>query len=172
MSACKHPSVLAISAQHLLAEGSIETYDAVYRWHCPLCGMPRRTTRLADTMYALRHAYGWVIDTVRDNGQDMLARYVLVEAGDMPGDPSTGTHPRVLTRARAAVQATMRAALSADTTPSWTAAAANPKYWRCTNCQRVTSKPEGDLMLGGWRKVQCECASGKYTVYIPTLSAD
>jgi hypothetical protein len=95
----RHQTILRGAAEELRRTGTIRTYDAVYRWVCPQCGQTHRTTRLADAVYALRHAYGWQITTHAEAGN--LAVYTLDKAGDMPGEDN-GPHPRRLVRVQKA----------------------------------------------------------------------
>jgi len=149
----KHQTILRGAAEELLRTGHIDTYDAVYRWVCPDCGMPQRTTRLADTIYALRHSYGWDIKTHQPN-HDMLASYVLVTAGDMPGDGSLGPHPRQLVGEKKS-----NSIHQYDGKPIPVEAIPSPKRWRCRRCKRETSQPDGEPMLGGYRLVRCSCVA-------------
>lgn len=155
MAVHRHPPVLRIAAQHLVRVGRIETFDAVYRWQCPDCGLPRRTTRLADTMYALRHAYGWDIVTIQPHGE-VLAAYVLVKAGDMPGETNT-PHPRQLV-------GTIRGTGAADSGSGPTPTAPSPRMdsqpepqlWECSQCQtRSQLSPTAKMLLGGMASQPC-----------------
>lgn len=168
----KHQTILRGAAEELKRTGVIRTYDAVYRWVCPDCGHPDRTTRLADTIYTLRHAYGWKIATHAET--DMLAVYTLVKVGDMPGDPALGPHPRVLVGSTPSVEATKPTGYTPyDGKPVPVEAIPSPKRWRCLRCKRETTQVLGDSMLGGYRLVQCECVavlkSVTTTIYEPVL---
>lgn len=128
---CKHTPALHMAAQHLIRHGKIETFDAVYRWTCGLCGAPRRTTRLSDTVYALRHAWGWLIDMTRDS--EMLATYTLVKVGDIPGVDNTKPHPRRLVRDGGETK------------------------WACAACGTTVPRLEGrtKALLGGYELAHC-----------------
>jgi len=179
MTAHKHQPIVVGAAQELLRAGKIETFDAVYKWVCPECGLPQRTTRLADTIYTLRHAYGWEISTNIPEA-DQLAVYVLVKAGDMPGDESKGPHPRQLVRNGESVSVSRFSSdLSGvslegsvpslptsihdyDGKPIPVEAIPSPSQWRCTNCDHVVSKPIGQPALGGFRRAKCpSCGAAK-----------
>lgn len=164
MSSCKHRSALQIAASELIDKGLLRTFEAVYRWTCPDCGGPRRTTRLADTIYALRHAYGWVIETQHEG--DLLAVYTLTKAGDMPGEDN-GPHPRRLVR---------------DWAPKTSPAqghnpvvdAAVEGIWLCTNCgaafdeRQMPTLPGAKRLIGGYWQARCtsEVCKGKtYRVF-------
>lgn len=159
----QHQTILRGAAEELLRTGRIETFDAVYRWVCPDCGMPQRTTRLADTVYALRHAYGWQIDTEQPD-KDNLAAYVLVKRGDMPGE-SNGPHPRKLVRdhideldSRTDVQlesssATGYSAYDGKRVP--VEAIPVTGRWECTACGFEATTPVGQPQLGGYRLAHC-----------------
>jgi rubrerythrin len=185
MTTHKHQTILRGAAEELKRNGYIRTYDAVYRWVCPDCGHPDRTTRLADTMYALRHAYGWVITTHAET--DQLAVYTLVKAGDMPGE-SNGPHPRQLVRdhidavvdperfpySNAAEQIHHTDHISTldsrtDVQLESVAATGYSPYegkrvpveaipfgrWECTACGFETTDPIGQPQLGGYRLARC-----------------
>ncbi len=170
MTGCNHPSALRIAAEALRKDGVLRTFEAVYRWTCPDCGMPRRTTRLADTIYALRHAYGWVIETHPESEQ--LAVYTLVKAGDMPGDPSKGPHPRQLVRdqelrrdpvnseflgSRVGYKPYIGQRVPVDAIPS-------PTVWECVNCKQLVHDKVGQPQLGGYRRGVCPgCSYSKTT---------
>ena len=158
----KHQPIVVGAAQELLRAGKIETFDAVYKWVCPECGLPQRTTRLADTIYTLRHAYGWEISTNIPEA-DQLAVYVLVKAGDMPGDESKGPHPRNLVRDQELVAEAAKVGIHKyDGKPIPVEAIPSPSQWRCTNCDYVVSKPIGQPALGGFRRGDCpHCGHAK-----------
>jgi hypothetical protein len=78
---CRHTRV-GIAAATLMKEGAIEAFDAVYTERCPRCGTVKRNTRLAATIWTLRHTLGWDIDTDEKPGK--LAVYRLVRHGTMP----------------------------------------------------------------------------------------
>ncbi len=155
----RHRTALWIAATELQLHGVIRTFDAVYRWTCT-CGAIRRTTRLADTIYTLRHAYDWDISTHNEQGN--LAVYTLVKIGDMPDDPSTGPHPRKLVR---------------DWTPALSPATGkNPRVdealkgvWLCTHCgaaydeTQIEQLPYAKRVLGGYWSARCtsEVCQGK-----------
>lgn len=151
MSAHKHQTILLGAAQELLRAGRIETFDAVYNWVCPECSQPQRTTRLADTVYALRHAYGWLIETEQEGTN--LSAYLLVKAGDMPGDASKGPHPRRLVGEVKPQNAVGYRNYIGKPVP--VSAVPNPFKWRCGVCHFVIDKPLGQPMLGGYRQVDC-----------------
>jgi rubredoxin len=186
MAECKHESALRMAAEALLRDGMIRTYDAVYRWTCPLCGAPQRTTRLADTVYALRHAYGWDIATHAES--DLLAVYTLKKAGDMPGDPNTGTHPRRLVRDvahdfAASNDLPITAALTKPSIHDYDGqripveAIPSPKRWRCQSCGHVITKPLGQPALGGYRMAPCPmCGKSKRSkegrIFVPVKEGE
>jgi rubredoxin len=161
MTTHKHQTILRGAAEELKRNGYIRTYDAVYRWVCPDCGHPDRTTRLADTMYALRHAYGWVITTHAET--DQLAVYTLVKAGDMPGE-SNGPHPRQLVRdhistldSRTDVQLESVAATGYSPYEGKRVPVEAIPFgrWECTACGFETTDPIGQPQLGGYRLARC-----------------
>jgi hypothetical protein len=78
---CRHTRI-GIAAAILVRVGVIEAFDAVYTERCPKCGTTKRNTRLAATIWTLRHTLGWDIDTEEKPGK--LAVYRLVTAGTMP----------------------------------------------------------------------------------------
>ncbi len=148
----KHQTILQVAAEELLDKGRIETFDAVYNWMCPDCGARQRTTRLADTVYTLRHAYGWVIETDQPD-KEQLAAYKLVKAGDMPGDESKGPHPRQLVRdTEVKPQASIH---DYDGKPIPVEAIPSPERWECANCGHIVKKPIGQPQLGGYRRAPC-----------------
>jgi predicted RNA-binding Zn-ribbon protein involved in translation (DUF1610 family) len=155
-----HQTILRGAAEELLRTGTIRTFDAVYRWVCPDCGHPDRTTRLADTIYTLRHAYGWEITTHAESGN--LAIYTLVKAGDMPGDKSAGPHPRRLVRDYA--NRTYEG-MEDDVAPSVDVA---PR-WACVMCSHETTDPflmNGSRQLGDYWTVPCPDCNAR-TIYRP-----
>lgn len=78
---CPHSRV-AIAAATLLREGIVEAYDAVYSERCPACDVTKRNTRLAASIWTLRHIHGWDIETEDVTGR--LAVYRLKKPGTMP----------------------------------------------------------------------------------------
>ena len=177
MSECKHRPAIQIAATELKRNGVLRTYDAVYRWTCPDCGRPQRTTRLADTVYALRHAYGWTIQTHAEAGN--LAVYTLVRPGDMPGDESTGPHPRQLVGdakfVRRAAQETLARTgytpydgerVPVDAIPDGTAVECGECGWR----PRPDQIEARTVMLGGWIEGICRgCTTPKSKVPVKRI---
>lgn len=187
-TAHKHQTIIQGAAEELQRSGVIRTYDAVYRWVCPDCGKAQRTTRLADTVYALRHAYGWEIHTSQEEGHDNLATYTLVKAGDMPGDEANGPHPRQLVgdkqpsdyrlvEAHPVIEAGkvigyapyVGKRVPIEAIPS-------PTRWKCERCGTIYNQRIGQPQLGGYRKgvcttTGCSFAGGKivYRIFIPVV---
>lgn len=153
----KHEPIILGAAKELHRTGRIETFDAVYRWVCPDCGYPQRTTRLADTIYALRHAYGWDISTEIDNTKQSLAAYVLVKAGDMPGRGDT-PHPRRLVRD---AQPERKGYADYPGVGVPVEAVPTPKMVACSECKWTVPVGQlgGQVMLGGWVQAKCQSCS-------------
>ena len=168
MTTCKHRPAIQMAAQALMHNRALRTYDAVYRWTCPDCGQAQRTTRLADTVYALRHAYGWEIETRIDPGN--LAVYTLVKPGDMPGDESKGPHPRKLVgEGRLVTVSTPTGYTPYDGQPVPVEAIPDSDRVECAICgwkPRPDQIDNREVLLGGWVKGICKgCSSAKTPVY-------
>lgn len=74
-------SHLYLAATHLIREGRVGAFEAVYQFTDPE-GRVHRNTRLAATIWTLRTEYGWDIQTVDVPGH--LAEYVLRKVGTLP----------------------------------------------------------------------------------------
>lgn len=140
MAGHRHQNNIEIAATALRKEGHISALTTIYNGRCE-CGEPKRNTRLAGTIWVLRHDYGWDIETEQKAG--MLADYVLLMAGT-PTKQEKARARLVVTRPTG----NSKPATIADDVPK-------AVVFYCPHCTLEVAALTDQRLLGGYRIGRC-----------------